>query len=206
MRNACPHSADFCGLDPWPCRAFHVLTCLVTFHSARILDRYPHISYSSTRISNMGWLRLNVLPSPAKSAAPTPKAVDSAEQDTLVNGATSPLDYPRQPEDTATESLPMIRAEVVASTQRKGDLVWIVVNEIVYDCTDFVHEHPGGNTVIESFRGQDCTWQFWRFHNQKHLREFGHRLRVGRTSGVRNRFPEPVKFVGLRRPGLADEW
>lgn len=79
------------------------------------------------------------------------------------------------------------------------------MDNIVYDCTTFVLSHPGGKTVIESFCGADCSWQFWRFHGEKEMREFGRALRVGRTEGIQNRFKEPVKYVGLRKIGM-DEW
>ena len=108
-------------------------------------------------------------------------------------------------------------------------LLWlgIVIDEIVYDCTNFVHEHPGGTTVIESFGGAECSctttcfhrelcsfeslnsdWlfhagQFWRFHSKYHLREHGHGLRLGRSPGIINKFKEPRSYVGLR--GLEDE-
>lgn len=42
----------------------------------------------------------------------------------------------------------------------------IVIDDIVYDCTDFIHDHPGGITVLESFGGSECSckprsrWQF----------------------------------------------
>lgn len=81
----------------------------------------------------------------------------------------------------------------------------IVVDEIVYDCTDFIGEHPGGQVIIESFAGAECSWQFWRFHGKKELEEFGRPLRVGRTEGLQNKFREPAKFVGLRRLG-DDGW
>ena len=44
-------------------------------------------------------------------------------------------------------------------------------------------EHPG---------------QFLRFHSSKHLKEYGSRLRVGKTKAIENRFKEPKKYVGLR--------
>lgn len=81
---------------------------------------------------------------------------------------------------------------------------WIVIDNIIYDCTEFQHEHPGGVSVIQNFIGQDCTWQFWRFHSMEHMEEFGKKLRVGRTSGVENRFKEPPRYVGLS--SLDDNW
>ncbi|KAL4884974.1 hypothetical protein BJY04DRAFT_214858 [Aspergillus karnatakaensis] len=81
---------------------------------------------------------------------------------------------------------------------------WIVVDSIIYDCTDFQHEHPGGPVVIRSFVGQDCSWQFWRFHSKQHMIDFGRGLRVGRTSGINNRFKESPRYVGLS--SLDDDW
>jgi cytochrome b involved in lipid metabolism len=75
----------------------------------------------------------------------------------------------------------------------------------VYDCSNFVKEHPGGGQIINSFGGAECSWQVWRFHGKKEMEEFGKPLRVGRTNGMKNRFKEPKKYVGLR-PLEANEW
>jgi cytochrome b involved in lipid metabolism len=111
--------------------------------------------------------------------------------------------HPTQPVNIETSSLPFIPSATVRSAQKDLNRTWIVVDNIVYDCTDFVLEHPGGETVICSFAGQDCSWQFWRFHNSKHMETSGRPLRVGRTAGVKNRFVERPRFLGLRR---RDEW
>ncbi|KAL4816177.1 hypothetical protein BDW67DRAFT_191087 [Aspergillus spinulosporus] len=83
---------------------------------------------------------------------------------------------------------------------------WIVIDNIVYDCTVFQHSHPGGLVVIRSFVGQDCSWQFWRFHGKEHMMKFGRPLRIGKTSGIRNRFTEPPRYVGLSSGLGDDEW
>ncbi|KAL1614078.1 hypothetical protein SLS54_010009 [Diplodia seriata] len=84
----------------------------------------------------------------------------------------------------------------------------IVIDAIVYDCTDFARsQHPGGSAVIESLAGSDCSWQFWRFHSAQHLRDVGRGLRVGRTAGVRNRFGEErAKYVGLGGLDSGQDW
>jgi cytochrome b involved in lipid metabolism len=110
---------------------------------------------------------------------------------------------PIQSIDLEDSDLPFIPSAIVRSAKNSLGRTWVVVDNIVYDCTDFAHEHPGGETVINSFSGQDCSWQFWRFHNSTHMRESGRPLRVGRTSGIKNRFAERPRFVGLRRK---DEW
>jgi cytochrome b involved in lipid metabolism len=111
--------------------------------------------------------------------------------------------YPVQPINLENSSLPFIPSTIVRSALKGLERTWIVVDNIVYDCTDFALEHPGGETVIHSFAGQDCSWQFWRFHNLNHMKTSGRPLRVGRTTGVQNRFAERPRFVGLQR---RDEW
>jgi cytochrome b involved in lipid metabolism len=107
-------------------------------------------------------------------------------------------------------NLPFIPStEVNAKQQHKetAEEIWIVIDNIVYDCSVFVHSHPGGDTVIKSFNGSDCSWQFWRFHGKEHLEEFGKGLRIGRSANVENRYKEPSAFVGLRPfNNDADEW
>ncbi|KAH6663018.1 fatty acid desaturas-like protein [Halenospora varia] len=108
--------------------------------------------------------------------------------------------------DTQKSELPFINAhEVRKRTSAENGGLLIVVEDIVYDCTDFIYEHPGGEQVIKSFSGQNCTWQFWRFHGEKELEEYGMAFRVGRTEGLKNRFQEPKKYIGLRRLG-DDAW
>jgi len=35
----------------------------------------------------------------------------------------------------------------------------LVVDSVVYDCSDFVSSHPGGPAFIRGFASQDCSWQ-----------------------------------------------
>lgn len=133
--------------------------------------------------------------------------------------------YPCVNLSVSDEKLPFIPATEVAKRKSRGagalcvlslpssvikvllirEIAGIVVDNTVYDCTTFALSHPGGKTVIESFGGAECSWQFWRFHGAKEMREFGRALRVGRTEGLQNQFKEPVRYVGLRKSGM-DEW
>ncbi|KAH8176732.1 cytochrome b5-like heme/Steroid binding domain-containing protein [Sarocladium implicatum] len=106
--------------------------------------------------------------------------------------------WPAASLDTPDTDLPFITSTAVAEAHQSG-FTWLVIDNIVYDCTKFVAEHPGGPKLIEAFQGQDCSWQFWRFHGDAEMRGFGRPLRIGHTKGVKNRFDEPKKFVGLRK-------
>jgi cytochrome b involved in lipid metabolism len=133
-----------------------------------------------------------------KSSAQHLERIDS-HHDNSSSSTGEPLLYHFQPKHLKDIDLPFIPSTTVLKAAKILHRVWIVVDNIVYDCTTFLHEHPGGNTVIESFAGQDCSWQFWRFHNRQHMRDSGLGLRVGRTEGVKNLFAERARFVGLRK-------
>lgn len=130
-------------------------------------------------------------------------------------------EYPSQDPSTADSDLPYIDPAILSlvekhwtsaspadesqSTDKRppSPPAWIVINNVIYDCTDFQHQHPGGSVVICSFVGQDCSWQFWRFHGEDQMKRFGRALRIGRTSGVKNRFMETPRYVGL---SSLDDW
>ena len=111
---------------------------------------------------------------------------------------------------TPDNELPYISSDEVKAKRGNSDnatQTWIVIDDIVYDCSEFCETHPGGYTVITSFNGSDCSWQFWRFHDKQNLKDFGTSLRIGRTTKVGNLFKEPARFLGLRRlGGDEDEW
>jgi cytochrome b involved in lipid metabolism len=113
---------------------------------------------------------------------------------------------PFAPLRTTDAELPLVPAAHITSKSQRcnedlGERLYLVVDNIVYDCTDFMHEHPGGQRVIQSFKGQDCSWQFWRFHSKDTMADWGRPLRVARTEGVPNKWKERPRFVGLRRFG-----
>lgn len=169
----------------------------------------------------MGWLQ--IARALTSQSAEAPIHISSLKEPSVqhvesVNVPYSPQ-YKFASTSTSNDKLPFISAAEVAEKRRPGalssslqgtsasDALWIVVDNVVYDCTSFIHEHPGGIQVVLSFIGEDCSWQFWRFHGKQHMEEYGRPLRIGRTEGVGNRFPEPTRFVGLRRFGSAsDDW
>lgn len=119
---------------------------------------------------------------------------------------------PLQDENTKEEDLPFISKEeieckslLVGSNglidESKVGGLWITVDDIVYDCSAFIEDHPGGKQVILSFVGGDCSWQFWRFHSKSEMQQYGRPLRIGRTAGIPNKYKEKPKYVGLHGLG-----
>ncbi|THZ82601.1 hypothetical protein D6C84_05681 [Aureobasidium pullulans] len=155
----------------------------------------------------MGWLQLkrNYTATQFYTSPAKPKDADSEHVEYAQIDTSQPLRYPPVSEDLPDNKLPLIPASTVIDKNSRGDRLWIVMDDIIYDCTDFASSHPGGSTVIQSFDGKDCSWQFWRFHTRKHMRDSGRALRIGRTKGVENPYKEPPRYVGLRKIGYIDE-
>jgi cytochrome b involved in lipid metabolism len=138
-------------------------------------------------------------------------------QEPAKNNSDSTKQFPFVPETLSDAALPFITKDLVLqrSNQAKSSLTdeekernkehWIVIDQIVYDCSEFAYEHPGGESVILSFVGEDCSWQFWRLHSKSLMEQYGRALRVGRTEGIQNRFPETARYVGLSSLG-DDGW
>lgn len=76
----------------------------------------------------------------------------------------------------------------------------------MYDCSGFTSIHPAAQLVIDSFRGEECSWQFWRSHGKRQMEEFGKLLRIDRTAEMVNRFAEPKRWAGMKAYISADGW
>lgn len=115
----------------------------------------------------------------------------------FIEDTSDPSSYQHMPVETPDNELPFIDSSIISASKLKG-LLWIVIDNVVYDCTQFAPEHPGGADFIESFQASDCSWQFWRFHSKDDMLRYGKALRIGMTKGVQNKYKERPRFIGLR--------
>ncbi|KAF1813265.1 acyl-CoA dehydrogenase family protein [Eremomyces bilateralis CBS 781.70] len=58
------------------------------------------------------------------------------------------------------------------STHNNVDSLWCIIDHKVYDLTDFVDAHPGGNVVLEQIAGTDATDAFYNLHRQEVLAKY----------------------------------
>ncbi|KAF2483921.1 acyl-CoA dehydrogenase-like protein [Neohortaea acidophila] len=65
------------------------------------------------------------------------------------------------------------------ASHNKGDSLWIIVDEDVYDVTKFQDEHPGGKKILQRVGGKDASKQFWKYHNEGILKKFQPKLQIG---------------------------
>lgn len=50
----------------------------------------------------------------------------------------------------------------VASHKDAANGMYIIVDNSVYDVTNFVDEHPGGAKILKRVAGKDASKQFWK--------------------------------------------
>ncbi|KAI1408444.1 acyl-CoA dehydrogenase NM domain-like protein [Hypoxylon sp. FL1857] len=62
------------------------------------------------------------------------------------------------------------RAEV--AKHNTEDSVWFIIDSKVYDVTDFVDAHPGGESVLRQVAGQDATVAFYNLHRHEVLSKY----------------------------------
>ncbi|CCD21282.1 Cytochrome b5 like Heme Steroid binding domain [Trypanosoma vivax] len=60
-------------------------------------------------------------------------------------------------------SLPTLSREEIRRHNTPDDL-WLVVNNVVYNCTRFQYFHPAGERMLQLCGGRDCTDLFNHFH------------------------------------------
>ncbi|KAJ5088101.1 hypothetical protein N7456_011717 [Penicillium angulare] len=69
-------------------------------------------------------------------------------------------------------------ADVAAhNTADKG--MYIIIDNTVYDVTQFVDEHPGGAKILKRVAGKDASKQFWKYHNESVLKKYSPKLKIG---------------------------
>lgn len=61
----------------------------------------------------------------------------------------------------------MIDASEIAIHNNLSQGFWTIINDEVYDLSEFIHLHPGGDTIITNYAGIDGTREFCRVDHHK---------------------------------------
>ncbi|KAK2873233.1 hypothetical protein FQN49_002506 [Arthroderma sp. PD_2] len=64
----------------------------------------------------------------------------------------------------------LISTQAIAKHNTASDC-WVVVENQVWDITDFIHEHPGGPSIILKYAGRDATTAYSAVHSPDIIRE-----------------------------------
>ncbi|XP_076634487.1 uncharacterized protein LOC143348300 isoform X2 [Colletes latitarsis] len=76
-----------------------------------------------------------------------------------------------------------------------ADNCWVVIYDFVYDCTDFLKNHPGGLDVILEYAGRDATLAFIGTGHSRVAKRSLERLLIGELPPEERifRVPDGVK-------------
>lgn len=82
-----------------------------------------------------------------------------------------------------TSALPIFTQEEVTSHRSLEDGVWVTYKGGVYDITDFVAMHPGGDKILLAAGGDlEPFWALYAVHSQEHVLEILSEYKVGELS------------------------
>ncbi|RJE20821.1 Cytochrome b5 [Aspergillus sclerotialis] len=95
---------------------------------------------------------------------------------------------------TSTPKETYSQAEV--AQHNSTDDLWIVIDQNVYDLSNFVEEHPGGSKVLLSVAGTDATKKFKKYHRDAILNRYKERLQVGVLEHVPTKESRSHRFFG----------
>lgn len=74
----------------------------------------------------------------------------------------------------------LTRQEVAKNNTEES--LWFIIDSKVYDVSDFLDAHPGGEAVLLQVAGQDATTAFYNLHRQEVLQKYEN-LCIGTIEG-----------------------
>lgn len=79
-----------------------------------------------------------------------------------------------------SSALPIFTQKDVTSHRTLEDGVWVTYKGGVYDITEFVAMHPGGDKILLAAGGAlEPFWSLYAVHNQEHVLEILSEYKVG---------------------------
>ncbi|KAI6248645.1 putative cytochrome b5 [Erysiphe necator] len=67
----------------------------------------------------------------------------------------------------------------VATHKDTDNGMYIIVDDGVYDITNFLEKHPGGVRILKRVAGKDATKQFWKYHSEDVMKKYAEKLKIG---------------------------
>ncbi|WFD33823.1 hypothetical protein MCUN1_000643 [Malassezia cuniculi] len=104
------------------------------------------------------------------------------------------------------KQLKRVSREEVAKHNKRDDL-WIIIDSVVYDLSDFIDAHPGGEAVLlsEDVAGQDATEFFFGLHTIDVLQKY-ERFAIAQIEGEEREIHYPVPGELSRVPFAEPTW
>ncbi|KAI9644070.1 hypothetical protein NHQ30_007422 [Ciborinia camelliae] len=75
------------------------------------------------------------------------------------------------------------------SKNKSEESLWFIIDSKVYDVTEFIDAHPGGESVLKQVAGTDATEAFYNLHRQEVLQKYSN-LCIGTIEGEKSQVIE----------------
>lgn len=87
-------------------------------------------------------------------------------------------------------ALPVYTQEEVTCHRKLEDGIWVTYKGGVYDITEFVAMHPGGDKILLAAGGAlEPFWALYAVHNSEHVLEILSEYKVSSSQDLYNKFP-----------------
>eukprot|EP01087_Luapelamoeba_hula_P002918 TRINITY_DN1274_c0_g1_i1.p2 TRINITY_DN1274_c0_g1~~TRINITY_DN1274_c0_g1_i1.p2 ORF type:complete len:108 (+),score=22.37 TRINITY_DN1274_c0_g1_i1:130-453(+) len=78
---------------------------------------------------------------------------------------------------------------------------WIIIKGQIFDVTKFLEEHPGGDSVLMEYAGQDATSAFEDVGHSGDAQQMLANYRIGKLVGAQVPTNPPTKAGANAKPG-----
>jgi delta8-fatty-acid desaturase len=89
--------------------------------------------------------------------------------------------------------------EEINAQENKDGRILVVINGQVYDVSNFLDKHPGGDLVLRNVAGKDCTDVFENYHQGRVSQSSLGRFLVGQVSDQQPVYPHVQDFRAVRQ-------
>lgn len=102
-----------------------------------------------------------------------------------------------------SSALPIFSQEEVTKHRSLEDGVWVTYKGGVYDITEFITMHPGGDKILLAAGGAlEPFWALYAVHNQEHVLEILSEYKVGthklKWASFKSRWKDKVSYMSTK--------
>ncbi|KAK7214633.1 hypothetical protein V2G26_002636 [Clonostachys chloroleuca] len=126
---------------------------------------------------------------------------ESASENLAADVHKTPQKATEDRENSMAKNLPKYTMDEIARHNTIADL-WVVIDNDVYDMTEFQHKHPGGYKVMRAVAGKDATKKFYKHHRRAVLAPKKETLLIGTVNESGQLGQSKYKKGLLRRFGF----
>lgn len=173
------------------CRSFHRI-------ASERLGRAPKLAGPKARNDRIHGARSGLLAASGLLSLLFAISLPTSNLDSSQPGLESSGPTPDPPVDSRDPSKPRFRLSEVRQHDGRSPEPWVISGDKVYDITDWVSAHPGGEVILRAAGGSiDPYWEVFSIHKVPYVREILEQYMIG--------FIDVADLVDGKAPGESVE-